>query len=175
MKRIRNQKGMTLVEVLIACLLTFILGAAALEFYSSQHNTWLAQTDISDMQQNVRALLDELSRNIRSAGYGIMSTHPRIWVFPDTLMIFRKNSTKIDTTRYYVCTVDSLHPNLVKQINLNSPEVFAENIESVRFLKSGSLVRVSLVAREGRRDPELPGDGYRRRTLVADVELRNGT
>ena len=175
MPNIKSQKGVTLLELLIACFLTFIIGAAALEFYSSQHNQWLAQNDVSDMQQNVRALMDELSRNIRSAGYGIMSTHPRIWVFPDTLMIFRRDSTKIDTTRYFVYTADTLHPHLVKQINLSSPEVFAENIESVRFVQAGSLVRVALVAREGRRDPELPGDGYRRRTLIADVELRNGT
>ena len=173
MVKIKDEKGMTLVELLVALLLTFIVASAALEFYASQHNQWLAQTDISDMQQNARALLDELSRNIRSAGYGIIVNHPSVRVTSDTLIIFRNDSTKIDTIQYYICFEDALHPNLVKQINQDSPQVFAEDIESVRFMRSGALITVRLVAREGRRDPEYSGDGYRRRTLVARAEVRN--
>ena len=175
MPNIKSQKGMTLLELLIACFLTFVIGAAALEFYSSQHNQWLAQNDVSDMQQNIRALLDELTTNIRSAGFGIITSHPRIRVTSNALAIFRRDSTKIDTTLYYVSNADPKHPNLMKQLNQDAAQVFAENIESIQFSRTGSLVTVTLVAREGRRDPELPGDGYRRRTLVADVELRNGT
>jgi len=173
MIKIKGEKGMTLMELLIAVLLTFIVGSAALEFYASQHNHWLNQTDISDMQQNIRALLDELSRNLRSAGYGIIVNHPRVRVTSDTLVIFRKDSTKIDTIQYYVSSADSLHPNLVKKINQDPAQVFAEDIESVQFVRSGAVVTVTLVAREGRRDPEYSGDGYRRRTLVARAEVRN--
>ncbi|MCK4428103.1 MAG: prepilin-type N-terminal cleavage/methylation domain-containing protein [candidate division Zixibacteria bacterium] len=173
MVKIKDEKGMTLVELLIAVLLTFIVGSAALEFYVSQHNQWLNQTDISDMQQNVRALLDELTKNIRSAGYGIMAGHPSVLVTSDTLTIFRKDSTKIDTIQYYISFVDTLHPNLVKKINQNPAQVFAEDIESIQFVQSGALVTVTLVARQGRRDPEYTGDGYRRRTLIARTEVRN--
>ncbi|KPJ63884.1 hypothetical protein AMJ44_13780 [candidate division WOR-1 bacterium DG_54_3] len=173
MIKIKGEKGMTLMELLIAVLLTFIVGSAALEFYASQHNHWLNQTDISDMQQNIRALLDELSRNLRSAGYGIIVNHPSVRVTSDTLVIFRKDSTKIDTIQYYVSSADSLHPNLVKKINQDPAQVFAEDIESVQFVRSGAVVTVTLVAREGRRDPEYSGDGYRRRTLVARAEVRN--
>jgi type II secretory pathway pseudopilin PulG len=173
MVKIKNEKGMTLVELLIATLLTFIVGTAALEFYASQHNQWLAQTDVSDMQQNARALIDELSRNIRSAGYGIMHSHPSVRVTSDTLIIFRKDSTKIDTIQYYISSADTLHPNLVKKINQDAAFVFAENIESVRFVRSGALITIMLVAREDRRDPEYTGDGYRRRTLIARAEVRN--
>jgi type II secretory pathway pseudopilin PulG len=173
MIKIKGEKGMTLMELLIAVLLTFIVGSAALEFYASQHNHWLAQTDISDMQQNVRALLDELSRNIRSAGFGIIVNHPSVRVTSDTLVIFRNDSTKIDTIQYYVSSADSLHPNLVKKINQDPAQVFAEDIESVQFVRSGAVIAVRLVAREGRRDPEYSGDGYRRRTLIARAEVRN--
>ncbi len=173
MIKIKGEKGMTLMELLIALLMTFIVGSAALEFYASQHNHWLAQTDISDMQQNVRALLDELTRNIRSAGYGILVNHSSVRVTPDTLIIFRKDSTKIDTIQYYLSFADTLHPNLVKKINQDSAQVFAEDIESVQFTRSGAVITISLVAREGRRDPEYSGDGYRRRTLVARAEVRN--
>jgi prepilin-type N-terminal cleavage/methylation domain-containing protein len=173
MTKIKGQKGMTLLELLIAVLLTFIVGSAALEFYASQHNHWLAQTDISDMQQNARALLEELSRNIRAAGYGIIVNHPSVRVTRDTLFIFRKDSTKIDTIQYYVSFADSLHPNLVKKTNQGGAEVFAEDIESAQFAVSGAVIGVRLVAREGRIDREYSGDGYRRRTLVTRAEVRN--
>jgi len=173
MIKIKCEKGITVVELLIALLLTFIVGSAGLEFYVSQHNQWLTQTDVSDMQQNARALIDELSRNIRSAGYGIMTGHPSIRVASDTLTIFRKDSTKIDTIQYYISFAVTLHPNLVKKINQDAASVFAEDIESVQFVQSGALITITLVAREGRRDPEYTGDGYRRRTLIARAEVRN--
>jgi Tfp pilus assembly protein PilW len=173
-RKLKNQRGMTLIEILIAGILTLIVGGVALEFYASQHNQWLAQTDVSDMQQNVRTLLDELTTNIRSAGYGIMTGHPRILLTSNTLTLFYKDSTKIDTINYYVSYADSLHPNLVKKINQGSPQVFAEDIESIQFTRSGNIVTITLVAREGRKDPEYALDGYRRRTLTTDVELRNG-
>jgi len=172
-RMIKGEKGITLVEVLIASLLTFIVGSVALEFYVSQHNQWLTQTDISNMQQNARALMDELSRSIRSAGYGILSGHSSISVTSDTLTIFRKDSTKIDTIQYYISLADTLHPNLVKKINQSTPQIFAEDIESVQFAQSGALITVRLVAREERKDPEYPGDGYRRRILIARAEVRN--
>jgi len=173
MVKIKDQKGITLVELLIACLMTFIIGGAALEFYASQHNQWLAQTDVSDMQQNARALKDELTTSIRSAGYGIIAGHPRIVVTSNTLTIYRKDSTKIDTIQYYVSHANPDHPSLVKQINQDSPQVFAEDIESVQFTRTGNLITVTLVAREGRRDPEYALDGYRRRTMVVSAEVRN--
>lgn len=173
MVRVKNQKGITLVELLIACLLTFIVGSAALEFYSSQHNQWLAQTDVSEMQQNARALKDELTTSIRSAGYGIIVGHPRMVVTSNTLTIYRKDSTKIDTIQYYLSTANPDHPSLVKQINQDTPQVFAEDIESVQFSRSGNLITITLVAREGRRDPEYALDGYRRRTLIVSAEVRN--
>jgi Tfp pilus assembly protein PilW len=172
--RLKNQRGMTLIEILIAGILTLIVGGVALEFYVSQHNQWLAQTDVSDMQQNVRTLLDELTTNIRSAGYGIMTSHPRIQLSTNSLTLFYKDSTKIDTIQYYVSYTDTLHPNLIKKINQGSPQVFAEDIESIQFTRSGNIVTITLVAREGRKDPEYALDGYRRRILTTDVELRNG-
>ena len=173
MTTIKNEKGITLVELLIAALMTFIIGSAALEFYSAQHNQWLAQTDVSDMQQNARALKDELTTSIRSAGYGIIAGHPRMVVTSNTLTIYRKDSTKIDTIQYYISTANPDHPNLVKQINQDTPQVFAEDIESVQFAQTGNLITITLVAREGRRDPEYAGDGYRRRTLIVSAEVRN--
>ena len=67
------QEGFTLIEVLIAIVISGVLMTATLQFYISQHNNMLVQHDISDMQQNLRACVDELSLNLRNAGSNLPS------------------------------------------------------------------------------------------------------
>jgi hypothetical protein len=63
-----GERGFTVVEVLLATFLTSIIGIAALNFYSAEHNTLIVQQNVSDMQQNLRASVDEVVRNLRNAG-----------------------------------------------------------------------------------------------------------
>ena len=170
---LRDQKGVTLIEVLIASLITLIIGAAALGFYVAQHNSWLVQEDVSEMQQNLRVVLDEISKNIRKAGFGIPAGHPTIMVQQGALTVFYQDSVKIDTVRYYVSWADSLHPRLLKRVNSDYARPYAEDIESIQFSQADKLITITIVAREGRKDPEYTGDGYRRRTIVSRAEVRN--
>jgi hypothetical protein len=172
-KILKEQKGISLVEVLLAAVLTLVIGAAALGFYVTQHNNWLAQEDVSDMQQNIRVALDEISKNVRQAGLGVPAGHPTLLAQNNVLTIFYKDSTKIDTLQYYVSWDDPLHPRLVRKINSNYPQVYAEDIESIQFSQTGKLITITVVAREGRRDPEYTGDEYRRRTITSKAEVRN--
>jgi type II secretory pathway pseudopilin PulG len=170
---LKGHKGITLVEILIAALLTLIIGAAALGFYVSQHNSWLVQEDVSEMQQNLRVVLDEISKNIRRAGYGVPAGHPTIVLGSDTLTLFYQDSVQIDTVQYYVSWVDTLHPRLVRKVNANYARAYAEDIESITFGQAEKLITVTIVAREPRRDPEYTGDGYRRRTITSKALVRN--
>lgn len=174
LKIIKNlgQKGISLVELLIAVTLTILIGAAMLEFYLSQHNQFLVQEDISDMQQNARVAMDEITKNIRKAGYGLVG-HPVISVGSDSLIIYFKNGAQTDTILYYISRADSLHPNLMKKIGSATAQVFAENIDSLRFNQNGQLISVRIVAREGTRDDSFIGDKYRRRILSSFVKVRN--
>jgi len=61
MKRLRNNRGYTIIEMLVAVLITGILASAGFEFYISMHNQTLAQEEISDMQQASRASLQEIT------------------------------------------------------------------------------------------------------------------
>lgn len=171
--RLKNQRGITLIEVLIAALLTLIIGAAALGFYVTQHNSWLVQEDVSEMQQNIRVVLDEISKNIRRAGFGVPAGHPTIVVGQNTLTIFYQDSVKIDTIQYYVSWADTLHPRLLRKENSNYAQAYAEDIESIQFNQADKLITISIVAREGRKDPEYTGDGYRRRTITSKALVRN--
>lgn len=66
-----NTAAFTVVEMLIAALLTTVIVTAALKVYNVQQKHLLVQEQISDMQQSVRSSMDELSTKIRLAGYGL--------------------------------------------------------------------------------------------------------
>jgi hypothetical protein len=172
MRKIICQKGIGLIELLISAALTVFIGAIALEFYMSQHNRYIVEEDISDMQQNARVSMDEITRNIRIAGFGLI-TSPSIVVGSDTLKIYYKLGANVDTVVYYISRTDPVHPNLMKKVSSGAAQVFAENIDSLKFTQSGKLVNVRLVAREAAKDQNFTGDKYRRRILTSNVKVRN--
>ncbi len=63
--------------------------------YVNQHHAWIIQTSVIEMQQNARAAMDELTRQIRMAGYGTPSTILPLQPYnsdPDSILIrYRAN------------------------------------------------------------------------------------
>src|SRR4030065_434373 len=66
----KKKKGLTLIELLIALVLSSILIAALYRVFISQHKTYGIQDQVADMQQNVRIAVGQMTREIRMAGYG---------------------------------------------------------------------------------------------------------
>jgi prepilin-type N-terminal cleavage/methylation domain-containing protein len=89
-----NSKGFTLVELLIALLITGILASAGYGIYLNQHEGWIIQEQITNMQQNARAAMHELETTIRMAGYGLPGGFQPIYAAntnPDTITILFQN------------------------------------------------------------------------------------
>ena len=70
-KRITNQRGFTLLELLIAMVMTGVLVSAGYGVYINQHKGWLIQEQITTMQQNARVGMHEMETRIRMAGYNL--------------------------------------------------------------------------------------------------------
>jgi len=64
-----NKSGFTLIEVLIAMVVSLIIMGGAYMFFNSQQRQTTIQTNVSDAQQTLRAAMDFMSRDIRMAGY----------------------------------------------------------------------------------------------------------
>jgi len=74
---------------------------------------------------------------------------------------------------------------LIRYENLANGESLADHVENLQFgyldadgtppatPAETRLVRVSLTARTSQLDPDLPGDGYRRRQIASNIHLRN--
>ena len=67
---IKKDNGLTLIELLIALVVSGILIAALYRTVINQQKTYTVQEQVAETQQNLRVAIDQMTREIRMAGYG---------------------------------------------------------------------------------------------------------
>jgi hypothetical protein len=67
---VKTSCGISLVEILIALVISAILIAGVYRMFIRQQKTYTTQEQIADMQQNVRIAINKMIREIRMAGFG---------------------------------------------------------------------------------------------------------
>ena len=70
----KNTKGFTLVELLIAMAISGIIMTGVYAAFKSQQDSYLAQEQVAEMQQNIRAGLYIMTSDLRMAGYDPLTT-----------------------------------------------------------------------------------------------------
>jgi type IV pilus assembly protein PilW len=65
----QNQSGFTLVELLIAMVVALLVSAAIFASYKVQQQTHKAQMQVTEIQQNLRAAMEMMSREFKMVGY----------------------------------------------------------------------------------------------------------
>lgn len=94
--RLSRSCGFTLMEALIALFLTGIVSMAVFKTYITQHQHYVAQDDITNIQQNGRAAIDEMTRQIRMAGFQLPTGLNALRAAnsnPDSLAIIYRSDT----------------------------------------------------------------------------------
>lgn len=173
--RSKVQSGFTLVELLISMAVAGVVMASVYSSYYSQQKTYVTQEQVAVMQQNLRAAMYHLERDIRMAGYdptgkagaGI-PTAPTATSFQFTKDDNNNSGTLLpdgdvldaneNITYFYDATGKTLKKNPGSQ-------TVAENIDAVNFVclnENGATtatpnairsVQISVVARTAREDP----------------------
>jgi len=69
-KTLKNKNGVTLIELLIALVISSLLITAIYRTFVGQQKTYAVQEQVVDMQQNARAAINKMMREIRMAGFG---------------------------------------------------------------------------------------------------------
>lgn len=177
--------GMTLIELLIGGLILGAVTLGAMTFYMSQHSQYLQQSDVSDMQQNLRVVMIGFATHIRQAGYEARNVVPaQVMGSNNDMLLLRYHDGDSVRSQVYFLITDSLGvSNLMTQLNGETPQMMAEGIVSLIFDIGGAggdvdWISVGLVARsksEGFRTIAYRSDDthlYRRLNSV--VKLRNG-
>jgi len=183
-----RQGGFTLIELLAGILISGVLLAALYCVFSSQQNAFSAQEQLAEMNQNIRAALDLMTREVRLAGYktstgtfnGIQTASTStIRILADLDQNGNTLGANEDITYFFNSGALQICRN-----GVSLP--IADNITNLSFtytLTDGSTtsapgnpadiqkVRISISARTTHRDR---GTGaYRTVTLTTDVTPRN--
>jgi prepilin-type N-terminal cleavage/methylation domain-containing protein len=66
-----NRNGFTLIELVVALVLSFILVGAVYQSFSSQQKAYTIQDQVAETQQNARMAMNILLRDMRMAGFGM--------------------------------------------------------------------------------------------------------
>lgn len=69
----KKEKGLTLIELLIAMVISALVIAGLYRTFIGQQKTYTVQEQIVDMQQNARAAVNRMMTEIRMAGFGNVS------------------------------------------------------------------------------------------------------
>jgi type IV pilus assembly protein PilW len=170
-----EQDGFTLVELLITMLISGIVISAIYSAFQSQQDSYLAQDQVTEMQQNIRAGLEIMTREIRMAGYDptgqadatIETASIATIRFTMDLNDNEDVTDSGEDISYYLYTVGGIK-KLGRRMGIGpplpSPQPVAENIEELEFVYLDSdnnvtadeekvrSVVISILARAGRPD-----------------------
>lgn len=146
MKRL-NQKGVTLVELLVALVICGMVAAGIYQVFIAQGKAYTVQEQVTEVQQSVRSAMEILLRDLRMAGFdndNILSTinitspianlsdndiTVNYEYYDKTLAQYQKH-----TVRYWR---DGGSSQLIRQLTVNdvgSPqETLLENVENLNF------------------------------------------
>ncbi len=194
---IKNEQGFTIIELVVSVAIGMLLLGVALSMFYIQRKSFITQEQISEMQQNVRAAMEIISRETRMAGYnpkkatfdGVTYDTSQLRIQADLNGDGVTTATDYeDITYLYYDETDPNYPREIKR-KLKSTGTFqplAENIEDFNFdyldsIGTGttasseiSQVRITIIGRTARPDPFYnPNNGYRTYTLTSYVTPKN--
>jgi prepilin-type N-terminal cleavage/methylation domain-containing protein len=81
----RRERGFTLIELLIAMVVAAIIIAGVYRIFNVQQKTFVVQEEVAEAQQNARAVMDLVARDIRMAGFGMPAWDVGVFSEPITI------------------------------------------------------------------------------------------
>lgn len=76
--RIKNHRGFTLVEIMLAITLSLVLIAGVIQIYISSKESFRVQNELARLQDNQRIAIDFLQNDIRRAGFNLPTGSKKI-------------------------------------------------------------------------------------------------
>ncbi|XOF32940.1 MAG: prepilin-type N-terminal cleavage/methylation domain-containing protein [Candidatus Electrothrix sp. YB6] len=146
--RLSDRHGFTLVELMVALAISSIIVAGIYAAYTSQQRINQAQDQIVEMQQNLRAGLDMMARELRMAGYDPDTTAGAGFTVANEkevefTRVINEATGALETIHYDLYDGYSDGQNdLGREVNSSNKRVLIENVENIEFLytlKDGTL------------------------------------
>jgi prepilin-type N-terminal cleavage/methylation domain-containing protein len=139
----KTNRGFTLIELLVAMALGLVVLGAILTVFVSQNQTNAAQQEIAYAQQNVRAAMDLMVREIRNAGYDPLGNGFEVIPLATAVSIQIRSDIDVqdgtpddanEDVTYGVNASDQLERNGTRIVD------FVDNLEFGYVLKDGTML-----------------------------------
>ena len=187
-----SERGFTLVELLTAMVPALIVLGAVTSTFIIQNSTYEQQAQIVEMQENVRAGMQIMTRELLMAGFdpagttgaGIVSASANSIRFTMDLDGDGDVSDSNEDVTYALDATDNQLTRKCTAVDTATP--LAENIQRLSFTYYdsnncttsvvGKIRRITIQLTARTRKPDLNclhNNGYRTRTLTSDVSPRN--
>lgn len=186
-----DERGFTLIELVIGLAISLILLGVAVSMLNVQRKSYSFQEQVTEMQQNIRAVTDMMVREIRMAGYdpsgagfvGIGTHTPELLqILADLDGNGTTTGTYEDITyRYYNASAGTRSYQIWRDTGTESQSL-AENIDDLNFsyydnngmaTTTASSIRQIEITIRGRTAKNDPDFGYRYGTLTSRVTPEN--
>lgn len=188
-----NKGGFTLVELLVSMGIGLAVLAAVAGTFITQSKYFNVQEQINEMQQNARAAMDIMVREIKMAGYkpaggtvnGVTYNSSQLVIEAD-LDASGAVSTASTSNEQITYAHDDANKQITRKMGTGTAQVLADNITAFTFEyldANGAVtivtanirqVRLNLTARTAKPDPNYsPNSGYRTYQLTAVVTPPN--
>jgi type II secretory pathway pseudopilin PulG len=182
-----NQRGYSILEVLVAALITAVIAASGFQFYTKMHGQSETQYNVSEMQQLARSSLYDMRKSLLQAGFKL-TAHIPYKISGDTLAVYYSVTLPVDTIQYYLVEFDAgEYANirdrisgtklykLVKKVNSGTAAIFADYITDINFkqIDAANIVVSINVQAMHRDDAYKPNGGFRIYTLTERINVRN--
>ena len=159
-----SQKGFSLIELMVAMAIASVLMAGIYTFYHNQLKTHITQQEMVDMQQDARAAMYMMTREIRMAGYDPLNTGATIRTANVAEIAFSSDDNgngAIGTNERFYYALNNGNLERGRWDDLGNLNTVALNIDALNFrylnndgITASSLedirsVQITLVARSG--------------------------
>ncbi|MBW2558494.1 MAG: prepilin-type N-terminal cleavage/methylation domain-containing protein [Deltaproteobacteria bacterium] len=183
-----SDRGFTLIELLIAMAVGLVLLGAMYGVFTMHNKTFGTQEQIAEMQQNARAAMDMMTREIRMAGYnpagiafdGITYSASQLQVKADldgngTIAGQENIIYKYDSANYQVTrNIGSGDQPLIENVQTFTFDYLDSAGNSTTTTANIRQIRITITARTSEPDPDYaPNSGYRTYTLTSVITPRN--
>ena len=198
----KRNAGFTLVELMVSMAIGLVVLAAITTTFTVQTRQNSAEEQLGQLQQNVRAALDLMIREIKMAKYdpaatafpagtyGVTYSATQLQVKSDIDGSGTLDSGTSGSVENIIYVWDSANLQITRQLGSSgTPQVLADNVTTFTFnyydangaavtssANSGNIrkVTLSITARTARPDPGYPSNGgYRTYQISADVTPPN--
>jgi type IV pilus assembly protein PilW len=197
-----KQKGVTLIELLVALVILGIVIGSIYRLFIVQTRAYTVQDQVVEVQQNVRSAMEILLRDLRMTGYDddsiastVSITNPIPAFADNSITVSYEYLNQINTVSYWVSAPPS--PTLFRQATVGGlpAQALLENVDNLTFtygVDTGSVdgavdkwvtaagvgtdkiiaVQVTLTARPTSVNPDVQ-TRVSPRTLTSAVSFRN--